>query len=506
METLEDLLGSRGLDPNSVDTETGRSLLHRAVAEGAARCVDALAAHGGDVNEWIVGEGQTLLHMAVSSGRLAVVETLLARGSKLQHARDYGIRYEFTCRTPLHVAACGLLRREIAEPIIEALLRSSTTTGGPSLSPGVVDARDGDGLSVLHYAIERQLSVQVIESIVLHGGSLPSTQQAGMSAMQHLVNSSRTPERFAEVYGFLASSAHSAQESPRFLPLQLAASLGRPWLVRQLLALGADVSRSSDEYHINWLDHPTEYGRNNRHASVVPRLLTALHVAASFGDSESTRALLDGGAAVDAVDHNQRNPLHQATGSTSSMQTLTTLLGVGAPWEAAARLALDCRDGDGHTPYHVALMAGNLDMALHLLDRGVLMNSASTSTNQHWPVSNCPILIAQMHWFAADNDGGSGGCYFEFAEELAARGLQCPPVQEWTGAIANGFDKYLRGERFKAAIQRGLDQRYNAKKIIELLLAHKIFGDYSQTPIEGIVAGYAQATYDDWSRGEHPAV
>jgi ankyrin repeat protein len=90
---------------------------------------------------------------------------------------------------------------------------------------------------------------------------------------------------------------------------------------------------------------------------------TALHFAGFFGQPESARALIEAGAAVDAVAANPMTvmPLHSAA-SARNLETVRLLLNHGAPPNA--------RQHGGWAPIHAAAQNGDRAMVELLLRHG----------------------------------------------------------------------------------------------------------------------------------------
>ncbi|HEV8358953.1 MAG TPA: ankyrin repeat domain-containing protein [Candidatus Thermoplasmatota archaeon] len=90
---------------------------------------------------------------------------------------------------------------------------------------------------------------------------------------------------------------------------------------------------------------------------------TPLHLAAHFGQQECVRALLAGGAEVDArsANANGNTPLHAAAAG-AQPEAIEQLLARGADPRAL--------DAQGHTPLHIAAGAGPAASLAALLDAG----------------------------------------------------------------------------------------------------------------------------------------
>ena len=91
--------------------------------------------------------------------------------------------------------------------------------------------------------------------------------------------------------------------------------------------------------------------------------MTPLHCAAMHGQGDVVRQLLAVGANIVALDNSRRTPLHWAAshGHTGVVQVLLS---------KEAYFTLEAREDYGRTPLHFAVALGNLEVVRILLDRG----------------------------------------------------------------------------------------------------------------------------------------
>eukprot|EP01096_Ripella_sp_DP13-Kostka_P017804 TRINITY_DN929_c0_g2_i1.p1 TRINITY_DN929_c0_g2~~TRINITY_DN929_c0_g2_i1.p1 ORF type:complete len:631 (+),score=324.91 TRINITY_DN929_c0_g2_i1:53-1894(+) len=97
------------------------------------------------------------------------------------------------------------------------------------------------------------------------------------------------------------------------------------------------------------------------------RSQTALHVAAELNLTEPASELIAGGAKLEAIDDNDRTPLHIA--AVSSLETLTLLLDKGAKVNAL--------DEKGNTPLHIAAQKNQAQIVTVLLSKGADINATN---------------------------------------------------------------------------------------------------------------------------------
>ncbi len=272
----------------------------KAAEAGDVAAVRALLKQGADVNA-PQGDGMTALHWAAVRGDSALTSMLLAAGANVRATTRLG------AFTPLHLASQYGQAAVIAALIgAGADVAAKTSTGATAL---FLAARSGDPEGV-----------------------------------------SRLVASGAEVNAKEATYGQT--------PLMVAAGLDRAEVVTLLIARGADASMASSVMDLKALTAPSEGDRRPQNAAgaqaarvEVPGVtrpyryneligaqggLTALHFAARQGSARAVKALLDGGANVNAPS-----------------------------------------PGDRATPLVIAIVNGHLDVASALIERGANPNGVT---------------------------------------------------------------------------------------------------------------------------------
>lgn len=183
-----------------------------------------------------------------------------------------------------------------------------------------------------------------------------------------------------------AGARANARNDYGVTPLSLAASQAAEAVVGALLKAGADA-----ELALPSGETPLMTAAQAGKAATIQALLqykaavdtkerikgqTALMWATSAGHLDAARALLDGGADVNAGSTSGFTPIMFAARAGSSALA-ELLLARGARLNDAA--------GDGATALHIAVVRGHIDLALFLLDKGANPNAAGNGfTPLHW--------------------------------------------------------------------------------------------------------------------------
>jgi ankyrin repeat protein len=292
----------------------GSTPLHTAVRFSSARSVQTLLDHNADI-DLQDSSGDTPLMSAVKSDDLAIVYLLLNHGANLEKANKVG-------ETPLLAAA-----RYCAPETLQTLLDKGAS----------IHKRNINGETVLHLPF---IWIEEKIRLLVPRGILPDVKN----------NDGQTP-------------------------LHLAASSGRPEVIKALLEQGATIDATDRE-----LQTPLQ--------SAVQ--------ANTFAEDSGLILLLERGALVDWKDDHGDSALHKAT-KTGWGRTVSTLLNYGAdinaqnnegerplhaamrPWNQSGEMArlliqrgaeVDIEDVHGRTPLHRAALKGHFEVLQVLVELG----------------------------------------------------------------------------------------------------------------------------------------
>lgn len=290
------------------------------------------------------------VHWAVWRGRVGSVERLVdADPANVQRCDCDG-------NTPLHVAAsagaCG---------IAEILLQKGAD----------VDALGANGETALHCAA-RVGHVGLVALLLAAGADMEIVCDSGRTAVQLAAQAGNDG-----VLGLLLE--RGADEAPvdgGVTLLHVGAGSGSAAVVGLLLQRSqrdvhalTDVTKetplhmaSSPQSAAVLLDHGADIAATDRTGK------SALHLAASRGDTATMTLLLSRGAAKEAVSRIGETPLHLAA-SAGHCATVQTLLDNGANIEAL--------NNDIETPLHLAALQGHTNVIRLLLDRGAALHAIS---------------------------------------------------------------------------------------------------------------------------------
>ena len=266
------------------DSNGGLTPLMQAAEQGSAETVNALLAAGANVGA-SSALGSTALHFAAGSGSAEKITALISAGADIEAGG--GILIE---RTPLHWAADG--NAEATKALLDA---------GAN-----VEALAEFGRTPLHIAASSG-SAETVKALLAGGADPMARDQLGDTPLLLAVRVGA-----AESVVALRQAGHLSCADWRKRGFFGAATASE---VASCIAQGIDIHERFDE----------EGG------------LTALHMAASAGSTETVTALLEAGAEVDALvpnDHGIRmTPLLSAIQG-NNFEIVETLLNAGANLKA----------------------------------------------------------------------------------------------------------------------------------------------------------------------------
>jgi ankyrin repeat protein len=375
------------------------AMMDAALHEGGSIMVASLLSHGFGPSQFL-SNGKTPIHVAVAWEDFALVELLLERSAdpSIMSRNLEGQKY-----TPLDQALFNFNSHEMKDTlIIDSLLatRKCKLMAGPDIhstafsyvlshyttwpndagmtmtstmlayAEDIHADRSDDGSTLLHAAIYHGRT-DIIDVLLCKG--------ANINAADHL---GRTPfylecQRSTRLFRFLLNrTADPHVKGPDGQSsLHVAAGAGKPEIINFLLTLDLDIN-IEDANGYTPLSWALILGQENAvlhllyRAAKLPtkkfrRGRTMLHVAASLGMLRFTKLLLANKSVeldVNAKDDMGWTPLALACRK-GTKELVSALLNAGAETEASPRNTED-------RPLHLALRAGNVDVAEILLTHG----------------------------------------------------------------------------------------------------------------------------------------
>jgi ankyrin repeat protein len=337
----------------------GRAL-QAASAGGYYQTVKLLVDKGAYVNEQI-GTHDTALQVASAEGHNEVVKTLLEGGAEVNlQGGLYGNSLQ-------GASAAG--HDDIVRTLINA--KANVNAEGGQYGTALLAASFG-GFD------------KVVKSLLNAGADIQLPDERGRTALQQAAAQGHK----STVLLLINEGADvNAEDYDGWAPLDEAAPAGFRDIVQVLLDAGSKVV-APDENGSTALHFTASQG----HTAIVQLLLqngadanfcdkekwssTPLTAAASAGWDETVKALIDGGAFVNAVEHYGWTPLHAAI-VIENLATVRVLLENGAKLTA---------DMEGWTPLHIAVLKGNKSIVELLLANGAEIDAqdASGKTPIEW--------------------------------------------------------------------------------------------------------------------------
>ncbi|KAL1970964.1 hypothetical protein VTN77DRAFT_2798 [Rasamsonia byssochlamydoides] len=317
-----------------------RALLCEAVSVGKIGAVRSFLDLGVDPNSFDI-QGLRLLHLAILYFKDDVAKLLLQRGADPSLAVVCDPR-----TTPLSCAAiCA----------DDAMVRHLVSVGADVQQPGVI------------HPVVRHCDAQTVQYVVSHGANVFEIDPGSGANVLH---SAAKNEHLGVVDVLLESGLNNqvnATNNAGKTPLLKALRSLNEEAAESLLAAGADI---------NVVD-PSSGN-------------TTLALAASMGMPFVTAAILDKGAAVDAVGLNGRTALHMAAGGTT-VDVVEVLLDYGAD--------PDLPDNVGMTALHIAATQNNGDQ--FAIVQALLKADADVGVRDAFNMSPLDLALDSRHLYIA---------------------------------------------------------------------------------------------------------
>ncbi|XAR65967.1 hypothetical protein NMG60_11011990 [Bertholletia excelsa] len=314
-----------------------------------------------DIKLKVAFVGPFLLRHAATAGELDAVRNLIKRQRNVVAELS---TYE---AESLLRAVTGL---ENSEDMVSLLLEAGLRTADAgSRSNAVSEARwAAKGWTAVHVAAAFDRADEISGLVrELRGSSLDCRDKEDRTAL-HLA-ASKGHERCARILVGAGADVNAASRDGR-TALYRAAANGDRRMVEVLMELGADPSVGPMDRGRSAVDIARDKGHNLLQKEVVEILERGEAVldAARRGDLRQLEALLEQDASVDFHDQYGLTALHVAAikGHKDAVMMLAEFMS-----------DLEPRDGDGHTPLHLAAEGGCAATVEVLIDRGANVNTTS---------------------------------------------------------------------------------------------------------------------------------
>ena len=408
---------SAGTDPNSRYGD-GTTALHWAAHRDSGPLVARLLDTGADVNA-ADDHGTTPLALACLNGSLAVVETLLAAGADANLARTNG---ETPLMTAARVGNLEVVRRLVAagaDPnaaeatlgqtaLMQAIAENHTPVARVLLEVGgSASARSMNRFTPLLFAAQ-QGNIEAAGLLLSAGADVNESAPDGIggntNARTRFVEDTEAAmllvaidSEHAEMALFLLEQGADANhKGAGRTALHAAVQRAMPEVVSALLERGADPNARMEK-RLPYVSRRILQANGLSPSNIGA---TPFFLAASFGDLESMRLLLDGGADPTLRTNDGTTALMVAAGADyvegadkyglrwfgdnlalqeSALETATVLLDLG--------LDINATNDNGQTPLHGAVYLGGTLLVPFLVERGAEINVMNARGQTPWMIA-----------------------------------------------------------------------------------------------------------------------
>ena len=312
LDAIDVCLNARA-DPNSASTN-GNTCLHYAVLEGCSiECLQTLIAHGADVNA-ANKYNVTALMKACEKGNIDAINVLLNAGADtniagadgdtcLHNAVSGGCSKEVLETIITHGADVNITNRSSGTALMMACQKGNTAAMSVFLSSGAnPNIPDEKGNTLLHIAMENNISADTVQIVIDHGANVNATNKQNET------------------------------------PLVLASHNENVDAVNMLLKVGADTNISFNDtclHHVlrrrcskEMLQAIINHGAEINATDTNGR--TALMIACAKGNSDAINTLLEAGADPKITDADGETCLYYAVDGCCSKEVLQIIINHGA--------------------------------------------------------------------------------------------------------------------------------------------------------------------------------